>query len=242
MIPALSTDEELRRQGVRAFLLITFAATWGIGFVERVVFGWSLQNPLVQLGPAIVPAVAAVIVRKWVTKEGFADAGLPLRLRRAWKQYLLALVGPLLLSGGIVGTAVLFGWYEWDDSKLQEGLGGMPLPVTVGALMLLSVVCMPLFWGEEFGWTGYLRPRLLPGNQLMSLLATSFVWAAWHYPLAWTDYAEFDNVLVGLLCWTAIFFPLQAVFTALYDRSGSIWVPSLAHAGTTSCSGRSPGC
>ncbi len=108
--------------------------------------------------------------------------------------------------------------------------------------MLLSVVCMPLFWGEEFGWTGYLRPRLLPGNQLMSLLATSFVWAAWHYPLAWTDYAEFDNVLVGLLCWTAIFFrcrPSSPLSTTAAAASGYRAWPT---PGTTSCSGRSPGC
>ncbi|GAA3641364.1 hypothetical protein GCM10022223_70760 [Kineosporia mesophila] len=38
-------------------------------------------------------------------------------------------------------------------------------------------------------------------------------------------------MFLGLLCWTAIFFPLQAILTGLYERSGSIWVPSLAHAG-----------
>nr|WP_269328707.1 CPBP family glutamic-type intramembrane protease [Kineosporia babensis] len=196
-----------------------------------LLLGWSLLNPLVQLPGAMMPAVAAWIVRKWVTREGFGDAGLRLRLREAWPQYLLALLGPPLVAGAMVVTAVLFGWYDWDTSELNESLGGVPLPVALLGLMALSIVLMPVFWGEEFGWTGYLRPRLLVGRPLLSLLLTSLLWALWHYPLAFTGYTDFDNVLVGLLCWTAIFFPLQALFTALYEHSGSIWVPSLAHAG-----------
>jgi hypothetical protein len=37
----------------------------------------------VQLPIAFSPAIAAVIVRCWITKEGFGDAGLALHLRRA---------------------------------------------------------------------------------------------------------------------------------------------------------------
>ena len=44
---------------------------------------------------ALSPAVAAIIVRKWVTREGFSDAGLRLN-RHHWRYYLAALVLPLL--------------------------------------------------------------------------------------------------------------------------------------------------
>lgn len=199
--------------------------------VPYAVFGWSLVNIWVQLPAAMMPALAAFVVRKWVTREGFADAGLKLRLRRSWRQYLLALLGPPVVAAGTVLVAMVFGWYEWDASALEESLGGVPLPLALLGLMLASVLFIPLFWGEEFGWTGYLRPRLLADRPFVSLLLTSLIWAVWHYPLAFTDYATFDNMLLGLVCWTAIFFPLQAIFTGLYERSGSIWVPSLAHAG-----------
>ncbi|MBP2336524.1 hypothetical protein [Saccharothrix coeruleofusca] len=30
------------------------------------------------------------------------------------------------------------------------------------AVLLAVPVLTPVYWGEEFGWTGYLRQRLLP--------------------------------------------------------------------------------
>ncbi|GLY31984.1 CPBP family glutamic-type intramembrane protease [Kineosporia sp. NBRC 101731] len=144
---------------------------------------------------------------------------------------MLALLGPPVVAAGTVLVALLAGWYEWDASALEESLGGVPLPLALLGLMLISILLVPLFWGEEFGWTGYLRPRMPTGRPLLALLLTSLIWAVWRYPLVFTGYTEFGNVFLGLLCWTSIFFTLQAILTGLYERSGSIWVPSLAHAG-----------
>jgi hypothetical protein len=45
---------------------------------------------------AFAPAIAAVLVRMFVTREGFADAGLPIQ-RRHWRYWLLALLLPLVV-------------------------------------------------------------------------------------------------------------------------------------------------
>ena len=81
-----------RRTRVLAYLLICFALSWGYLFTARLWLGLSVVNPLVQVPLAIAPAVAAVVVRRWVTGEGFRDAGLAVRLRRGWSSYLLAWV------------------------------------------------------------------------------------------------------------------------------------------------------
>ncbi len=191
----------------------------------------SLANPLAQLPWALGPALVAVVVRKWVTREGFGDAALALRLRAAWREYLVAWLGPL---GLVVATCLLtaaLGLWSPDLGALDDFVPGLPWWATVLLLLVLVVVLTPIYWGEEFGWTGYLRMRLLPGRPLLATLVTGLIWAVWHYPLAFLGYAEFDNMALGLLVWTVFFLQQEILLTWLRLRSGTIWTTSLAHAG-----------
>jgi hypothetical protein len=80
----------MKTRGVLAYLLLAFGLAWSTIFVARLLLGLSLENSLVQIPIAFSPAIAAVIVRGWITKEGFGDAGLVPNLRRAWPYYLVA--------------------------------------------------------------------------------------------------------------------------------------------------------
>lgn len=67
-----------RRKDIVAYLLIAFGMAWAFWCIP-LAFGLTLRNAfymLVLLPGAFAPAVAAIVVRKWVTREGFADAGL----------------------------------------------------------------------------------------------------------------------------------------------------------------------
>ena len=78
MIDTRATSFEARSRkagGLTAFLLISFGVAWGWEAVAHLLLGWSLVNPLVQVPAAFAPAAAALVVRRWVTREGFADAG-----------------------------------------------------------------------------------------------------------------------------------------------------------------------
>ena len=55
------------------------------------------------------PAIAATIVRKWITREGYKDAGLRLNLRTGWKYYLFAFLHPLVVVPVAVGVAAAAG-------------------------------------------------------------------------------------------------------------------------------------
>ncbi|MFJ9209651.1 type II CAAX prenyl endopeptidase Rce1 family protein [Streptomyces sp. NPDC102264] len=57
-------------------------------------------------------------------------------------------------------------------------------------LMVIALILTPLYAGEEFGWTSYLRPRILGGRTVPSVIATGLIWAAWHFPLAFIGYVE----------------------------------------------------
>ena len=74
---------DTNKKGVVTYLLITFGLAWVLWEIA-LRMGVSAENPLFQLAilpGALSPAVAAIIVRKWVTREGFADAGLRLNIQ-----------------------------------------------------------------------------------------------------------------------------------------------------------------
>ena len=85
--------------------------------------GPSVDNPLFQLAilpGAFAPAVATIVVRKWVTREGFGDAGLGLNLRR-WRYYLVGWSLPLLVVSAIVLLTALLGIAN-PDFTLERAL------------------------------------------------------------------------------------------------------------------------
>jgi hypothetical protein len=60
--------------------------------------GVSVHSPLFQLAAlpgGFAPAIAAIVVRKWITREGFADAGLRIDLSK-WPYYIVACLLPLV--------------------------------------------------------------------------------------------------------------------------------------------------
>src|ERR1039458_2100914 len=120
------------RKGDVAYLLIAFGMAWAIWEI-LIRLGFSLDNPLFKIASfpaAFAPAIAAFIVRKWITREGFSDAGLRLNLRK-WPYYLVAWLLPLLVVGCIVVLAPLLGLGKADFS-FARGINFM-MPTRVPA-------------------------------------------------------------------------------------------------------------
>jgi len=199
--------------------------------IGHFLLGLSAVDPLLQLPVAFCPAVGALVVRRWVTLEGFADAGLAPRLRGSWPRYLIAWAGPFGLVAATVLVAVVSGVEAPDLSELDGLASGVPGWTALLVLAVAVLFLTPLYWGEEFGWTGYLRPRLFPGRTHLSILTTGLIWAVWHFPLAFIGYIEFDDVGFGLASWTVSFVLQEYILAWLWLRSGNIWVVSLAHCG-----------
>ncbi|BCJ48187.1 hypothetical protein GCM10010168_25470 [Actinoplanes ianthinogenes] len=208
----------MRVKGIVVYLAISFGVVWPYLFVARLGLGWSLVNPLVQLPVAFVPAIGAFVVRRWVTREGFAGAGLT--WRSPAKLWLAGLLAPLGVTLMMLACAVSAGWWE---PRLDGG--------ELIFLLIAQVVMTPAYFGEEFGWTSFLWPRLLPGRPRGSILLTGLIWAVWHYPLAFLGYAQFTDRAISLPLWTVMFLLFEILLCWLYAASGSVWVTSLAHSG-----------
>ena len=244
-----------RGKGVVIYLLITFGlawALWAIPLQVKVQASDLLLQlavaPLAAIPGGFAPAIAAIVVRKWVTREGFADAGLKLTLRDRWPYYLFAWFSPLVLALIIALLTFAFGIGQPDFTLEQAQLLMAPaasqVPFTTSVyvlivgleLALVSLASTLLLWGEEFGWRGYLQVRLLSARPLLASVATGLIWGVWHYPFFFLRAyggADRTSALV-LLVFPVSTILLSIIFGWLRQRTGSVWAPSLAHAATNS--------
>lgn len=230
-----TTDERHQRhRGLRWFLVLAFAVSW-VPLLLAHLLGYTLDQPVVQLlTMAFAPALAAIITRTWVTREGFADAGLRPRVTGAWRQYVVALAVPVLTLPTAVVLAALLGVWEPSLGPLAD----TELRVLVLGAPLICVLTAPIFWGEEFGWTAYLRGRLLPHRPVLSTFATGMVWGVWHWPLPFVGYFGsgrgfgWGELLGSLVMWLVLSVLLEFLLSWLWFSSGSVWPACLLHAGS----------
>jgi uncharacterized protein len=218
-----------RRNGVVIFLIITFGSTW-LYLLAAYLLKFSLVNPLIQLPIAFFPAIAAGIVRRWVTREGFGNAGLSLHWKDSYFYYLIAWFGSFTVVGISVLLAKALGLWQPNFSTLNEvlpGVSGSTLLLLVSFFPLLA----PVFWGEDFGWNSFLLQRIFINRPHLAVITTGIIWAIWHYPLAFVGYIVYDNVFLGLTLWTINIMFQQIVHAWLRIRSRSIWPVSVWHAG-----------
>jgi membrane protease YdiL (CAAX protease family) len=149
-----------------------------------------------------------------------------------------------------------FGAISWDfggDTFLAQmneqmamsgqDIGDLPAGLTprmmlwiffVGGLTVFNIPMAIAGFGEEFGWRGFMFPRLYRIKPWVGFVVGGLIWYAWHVPLilvmpAATHFAPWQHALntiimaIGSIC-TFVF------FAYVYAKSGSIWAASLVHA------------
>ena len=192
----------------------------------------------------VTPAIAAFIVRRFITREGFATAGLR---RGPWHPYLLVWIGVPLLIAGIYALTILIGLGQFDPAlatltaRMQDAAHGRPLPPLPPPLVLaaailaqsltLGVLITSVFtFGEEFGWTGYLLIRLLPLGRWRAAMAYGAIWGVWHAPIiaGGFNYPGYPRAGPVMMCALTIAFALTQ--TALRLRFDSVLLTSFFHA------------
>jgi membrane protease YdiL (CAAX protease family) len=236
-----------RAKGVISYIVLAYGLAWILWEVPIRLLGASPRDPtlfqFVALPGAFAPAVAALIVRQWITREGFADSGLRPNLRKGWSYYLAGWLLPLPVLAVIVGLAWALSLAR-PDFTLLSGIGslGLDLPPSAAPsllglalpflLLVNALLAFPLLWGEEFGWRGYLQVRLFPERPLLAAVSTGIIWSLWHLPLNLRGYNFPGYPLLGMLVFTVSAVLLSIIFGWLRLASDSVWAPTLAHAAT----------
>ena len=226
-------------------LAIAFGGAW-TAWAIPILAGVKVTSPLFQLAAlpgAFCPALAAYVTRRFVTREGFGDAGLALRAS-SWPYLLAAWLLPLIILAFKVVEAGVASIAHPDLSLLPALRGlvsGRRLPahlpanlgmLVVPQLMITALVATPVLWGEEFGWRGYLQQRLSPNRPGHAALSTGVIWGLWHLPLIVLGYDFPGHPALSMTIFIGSTILLSVIFGWLFARTNSIWVPSLAHSAT----------
>jgi hypothetical protein len=193
--------------------LLTRSAT-PTDMVERL-------GPAATLPTMLTPMIAALIMRLVVSKEGVKGS---LGLLRSPKYYLAALVAPAVLVTVVVLIVQLLdlGEFKWSQTGWFVYL----------MLLLSALVVTLLTFGEEYGWRGYLLPRLLPLGEIRATLLLGMIWALWHLPLivAGLNYPGV-NVWLAILAFLFVTVAVSFAYTWFYvASSGSVLIAAVLHA------------
>ncbi|HKJ69367.1 MAG TPA: type II CAAX endopeptidase family protein [bacterium] len=240
-----------KTKGIVSYLVLAFGLAWILWEIP-IRLGLEPESQLFQaaiLPGAFSPAISAIIVRKWITGEGFTDAGFRLHFRK-WPYYLVAWLLPLMVVGVIILLASLFDIASPDftteralKTLLPEGVeppGSYPSTVLMLIplqLLFTALLATPVLWGEEFGWRGYLQLRLFADRPVLAAVSTGIIWGIWHYPVNLRGYNFPEHPVAGLIVFPVSTVILSVIFGWLRLRSGSIWTASLAHASTNAVGG-----
>lgn len=137
---------------------------------STVIFGSLYYHILGMFGPML----AAVIMRLFVSREGLHGS---LGLRQPLKYYLTALFAPIIFIIAVCLIMALIGAARF--ALPAEEMPANILPI----LLLLLIPEIIVSFGEEYGWRGYLLPRLMPLGEIRASLILGIVWALWHTPV-----------------------------------------------------------
>jgi membrane protease YdiL (CAAX protease family) len=169
-------------------------------------------------------------MRVFISKEGLRRTLGPLP---SLKIGLAALLLPLAFVLILVAIVTMI--------NIGEPTPGKPM----GSLLtILTFVGVPigtlLAFGEEFGWRGYLLPKLLPLGEVKAALTVGLIWGPWHLPVLIVGLNYPGQPIIAVL---AVFLLsatlLSLLHTRFYVASGySLIAVSLLHGSLNTFSDR----
>ena len=232
-------------RGIAWFLSLCFGMTWSIeitaltmGFrFSTLTRGTTILLALVML----IPAASAFAVRHWLTREGFASAGLRFG---SWKPYLFVWLGVPCLFFMIYALTCAFGLgvFTTDPAAFLKTLPPLPpgksIPSTAKLFVLfgfISLIAGPFInfiatFGEEFGWTGYLLPSLLPLGRWRAVGIYGVIWGLWHAPIIVGGFNYPGHPIAGIIFMCAFTTSIGLIQCSLLLRYKSVLLTSFLHA------------
>jgi len=257
--PALTPEEEKKRnlKQIGIYLLITFLLTYGteiFGIMPLVESADEQQAYAAQSmisSVMFLPALGALLTRL-LTRERLTARSLMLNieLKGKLKYYGLAWFGFALLT--LLGAALYFLIFP---DQFDAGLGYMKaisdaqgllatqadLQRAVVMQLVMGVVIAPFAnlincFGEEWGWRGFLLPKLLKQFKVVpALILNGLIWGLWHVPLTvmghnyGVGYPGYP--FVGILAMCLFCIAMGIILSYVTIRTGSC-IPAIMGHGT----------
>ena len=238
----MSTKE---KRGLGLYLLAAFGLAWVLQMYASLLLirdGSAAAYQALLAVSMFCPLAGTLLVKKVYLHQ---PTGIGWKVQGKRRYWLAAWFGPAVFT--VLAAALYFAVFparlDLSGSWLATASGGQ-LSLSTGSYLLqsglLAVTLAPpvnmLFAvGEEAGWRGYMMPRLKERFGLLNArLLGGVIWGVWHWPIMLlTGYEYGTNYLgapvLGLAVWCVVCFALNTLLDWLYEKTGCIWVPAIAH-------------
>ena len=238
----MSSEKKLTIKRLIIFLVISFVPLWIIVPSMCAYYG---EQIYVSTDPSVATATyllgvfgmmipsAANIITRLVTKEGFRNSYLGFNTKGKmgyWTASVIVKPAETAIVALLI-CAVYFGGQSLSDIFPNVGMQ------SVGLLLLQIVSAVILFFpafGEEWGWRGYMMPKLF---ELMpkpvAVLVGGVIWGLWHAPLTiaghnfGVGYDGYPWLGILQMCVTCVF--MNAFLVLVTERTKSIYPATFIH-------------
>jgi len=234
------------KRAILKFLLIAFALAWALQ-IGGLMSGSAVLYTIMVTACMFAPMIAAIAAGGGIRREQSGICWAP-AIRRAWKWYLAAWLGIIAVTALASAFYFLLFPQAYDPaagyfaSLLPAGTSLKGMSPAAFAWTSIGTACLyaPLInmmaaVGEEAGWRGWLIPALTSRlGRTRAMIAGGCIWGIWHWPLILIGAYEYGTgywgfPYTGALAMLAFTTAFGILLSWLYERSGSIWVPALAH-------------
>ena len=242
-------NTEFDKSRVVKYLIWTFALAYIIQFGVGLLYqsGNMVIGQLVMAGMMFVPMLGVVL-----SGGKFSNMGWKPQIKKNFKTILIAWFAPAALTA--IGAALYFmifpGHFDLSGSGFAANAGsealeqmeaqGLTYPMYILTCIIGCITYAPLVnaifaMGEEAGWRGFLYPQLKAKfGRRKGWILGGFIWGAWHWPVIWLTGYEygmeyFGFPVAGMLLFCVFTIAIGIFCDWLYERSGSIWLPSILH-------------
>ena len=241
------SNKKLETKRILIYLGITFFITYVYAFcvvypfsnTDNVRMGMSTLTTLLIAAIMFFPAIGVLLTRL-ITKEGFKNSLLKPNFKGNIKTYLLAYFGPGILS--IIGMIIYFFIFPGDFdpefgfvmSTIEasgQDLGEITPQMLVVSQIFTGLLLGPIMnfitcFGEEWGWRGYLLPKMAEKfSSVPTLLITGVIWGLWHAPLTalghnyGVGYPGFPFTGIAAMCFFCIVMGIFLSYVTLKTKS-----------------------
>lgn len=248
-------NKKLVTKRIFMYLGITFAITYLVDFLVIWPFLPKISAVMPAAGTFLIgstmffPAIGVLLTRLF-TKEGFRDSWIvPKTGRHSIPYFVFGWFGPVILSA--IGAAIYFlifpdrfdGSLSYLEAIMaangQLDITPQLLQITLAAQILSALLLGPLLncvtcFGEEWGWRGYLLPKLKEKFGILpTLLISGIIWGVWHAPITMlghnygTGYPGFP--VTGILAMCCFCIVMGIIFSYITLKTGSCLPAVLAH-------------
>mgnify|MGYP000009596975 CR=1 FL=1 len=242
------------------YLAFAFIPTWlywfGVSYpLAQEVNGGLASSSLLQLSiaPAMFFPAIAVVLTRLITREGFKPAFIfPVAFKKTWKFWLLGWFGPsfLVLAGAAVYFILNPNDFTLDDALMittsfasagMTDVSAEQIHALIAVQLGVGILAGPLLnlitgFGEEWGWRGYLLPKMIQRFKIVpTLLICGVIWGLWHAPVTILGHnygiGYWGYPVTGILAMCVLCIVMGTFLSYVTLRSGSCIPAALAHGG-----------